>query len=99
MYLGTDVSGHNHVWWAQIKCVWAQMCMGTIVSGHNRVWAKSCLGKVVSGQSHVWAQTWWNRVARATQLERGSIYIPPSYLTLIWLGYVKGLLHEVNNHA
>ena len=35
MFLGTDVSGHNHVW-AQINCVWAQSCMGTIVSGHKR---------------------------------------------------------------
>ena len=35
------LSGHNHVW-AQIICVWAQMCLGTIVSGHNRVGAQSC---------------------------------------------------------
>ena len=50
--LGTDVSGHNHVW-AQIKCVWAQSCLDTIVSGHNRVWAQSCLGTIVSGHSRV----------------------------------------------
>ena len=48
--------GHNHVW-AQIKCVWAQSCLGTIVSGHNRVWAQSCLGTIVSGHNRVWAQS------------------------------------------
>ena len=56
MCLGTDVSGHNHVW-AQIKCVWAQSSMGTIVSGHNCVWAQSCLGTIMSGHNRVWAQS------------------------------------------
>ena len=37
MCQGTDVSGYNHVW-AQIKCVWAQSCLGTVV------WAQSCMG-------------------------------------------------------
>ena len=27
------------------------------MSGHNRVWAESCLGTVVSGHSRVWAQS------------------------------------------
>ena len=44
--------GHNHVW-AQIKCVWAQSCLGTIVSGNNRVGAQSCLGRIMSGHSRV----------------------------------------------
>ena len=69
---GTNVPGHRRVW-AQIKCVWAQSCLGTIVSGHNCVWAQSSLGTIVSGHNrvwaqscgpnHVWAQTWWNRDA------------------------------------
>ena len=50
------LSGHNHVW-AQIKCVWAQSCLGTIVFGHNRVWAQSCLGTIVSGHNRVWSQS------------------------------------------
>ena len=50
------MSGHNHVW-AQIKCVWAQSCLGTIVPGHNRVWAQSCLGTIVSGHNRVLAQS------------------------------------------
>ena len=37
------MSGHNRVW--------AQSCLGTIVSGHNRVgsivWAQSCMGLIV----------------------------------------------------
>ena len=41
--------------------VWAQSCLGTIVSGHNRVWVQSCLGKIVWAQScglkYVWAQS------------------------------------------
>ena len=49
MCVGTNVSGHNHVW--------AQSCLGTIVSGHKRVWAQSCLGTIVSGHKRVWAQT------------------------------------------
>ena len=46
------------------------MCLGTIISGHNRVWAQICLGTNVSGHkrvlaqscgpNYVWAQTWWN---------------------------------------
>ena len=43
------------------KRVWAQSCLGTIVSGHNHVWAQSCLGTNVCGHKRVWAQTWWNR--------------------------------------
>ena len=56
------MSGHNHVW-AQIKCVWAQTCLGTvmyvlnhvgtIMFGHKRVWAQTCLGTNVSGHSRV----------------------------------------------
>ena len=69
---GTYMPGHGRVW-AQIKCVWAQSCLttimsghnsvwaqswlGTIVSGHNRVWAQSCLGTIVSGHNRVWAQS------------------------------------------
>ena len=37
--------------------VWAQTCVGTIVSGHKRVWAQSCLGTNVSGHKRVWAQS------------------------------------------
>ena len=37
--------------------VWAQSCLGTIVSGRSRVWAQSCLGTVVSGHNRVWAQS------------------------------------------
>ena len=37
--------------------VWAQSCLGTIVSGHNRVWGQSCLGTIVSGHNRVWAQS------------------------------------------
>ena len=37
--------------------VWAQSCLGTIVSGHNRVRAQSCLGTIVSGHNRVWAQS------------------------------------------
>ena len=37
--------------------IWAQSCLGTIVSGHNRVWAQSCLGTIVSGHNRVWAQS------------------------------------------
>ena len=33
--------------------VWAQSYLGTIVSGHNRVLAQSCLGTIVSGHSRV----------------------------------------------
>ena len=32
---GTTVPGHRRVW-AQIKCVWAQSCLGPIVYGHKR---------------------------------------------------------------
>ena len=32
-------------------------CLGTIVSGHNRVWAQSYLGTIVSGHNRVWAQS------------------------------------------
>ena len=34
---GTNVPWHRRVW-AQIKCVWAQSCLGTVV------WAQSCMG-------------------------------------------------------
>ena len=51
---GTNASC-NHVW-AQIKCVWAQSCLVTIVSGHNRVWAQTCVGTIVSGHNRVWSQ-------------------------------------------
>ena len=37
--------------------VWAQSCLGTIVSGRNRVWAQSRLGTIVSGHNRVWAQS------------------------------------------
>ena len=45
------------------KCVWAQLCLGTIVSWHNHVWAQMCLGTNVSGtkaSGHkcVWTQAW-----------------------------------------
>ena len=44
------------------KRVWAQSCVGTIVSGHKCVWAQSCLGTNVcgtnvSGHNRVWAQS------------------------------------------
>ena len=53
---GTNVPGHRRVW-AQIKCVWAQSSLGTIVSGHNLIWAQSCLGTIVSGHNLIWAQS------------------------------------------
>ena len=39
------------------KCVWAQTCVGTIVSGHKRVWTQTCVGTNVCGHNRVWAQS------------------------------------------
>ena len=63
------MSGHKVVW-AQMglgtKCVRAQTCLstnvsgrkrlGTYVSGHKRVWAQTCQGTNVSGHEHAWAE-------------------------------------------
>ena len=38
------------------KRVWAQMCPGTNVCGHN-VWAQTCEGTNVCGHKREWAQT------------------------------------------
>ena len=58
--LGTNVSGHNHVW-ARIKCVWAQTCPGTNMSKHSHLWAYNCVGTIMSEHNvyeHklIWAQ-------------------------------------------
>ena len=44
---------------------WAQSCLGTVVSGHNRAWAQSCLGTIVSGHNRVWAQSFLGTVVWA----------------------------------
>ena len=36
------VSDHNNSCWGTNISAWAQTCLGTILSGHNRVWAQSC---------------------------------------------------------
>ena len=54
-YLGTVMHGLNRFAWAQT--FWEQSCLGTNVSGHERVWAQTCLGTNVCGHKRVWAQT------------------------------------------
>ena len=44
------MSGHK-------RTIWVQTCMGTNVSGHNRVWAQTCRGTNVCGHKRVRAQT------------------------------------------
>ena len=37
--------------------VWAQLCIYIYT---RLVWAQICLGTNMSGHKHVWSQTWWN---------------------------------------
>ena len=37
--------------------VWAQSCMGLIVTGHSCAWARLCIVTIVYGHNRVWAQT------------------------------------------
>ena len=65
MCLGTVIYVHSYYVHNQLcrhNYAWAQMCVGTIMSGHKRVWAQTYLGKTyvgtnVSGHTRVWVQT------------------------------------------
>ena len=84
MCLGTNVSGHNHVW--------AQTCLGTvmyglnrvgtIMSGHKCVWAQSCLGIIAPRHKRVWAQTCVGTIMW-DQSYMGTNVVEPSLVTYL----------------
>ena len=58
--------GHNSCW-GTIMSAWAQMCLGTVMYGLNRV------GTIMSGYKHVWAKTCLGTVMSYGHSQMGTI--------------------------